>query len=62
VIRALAPYAKAVVAALGAGLTAAAGFWGTDSTLGKFIVIALAVVTAVGVYAVPNWARPAESP
>jgi hypothetical protein len=62
VIRGLAPYAKTVVAAVGAGLTAAAGFWGTDTTLGRFIVIGLAVVTAVGVYAVPNRARPAESP
>lgn len=47
-------YAKAIVAALGAGLTAAAGIVTADSTAGKIITIALAMLTVVGTYLVPN--------
>lgn len=50
-------YAKAIVAALGAGLTAASGIVAKDSAAGQVITVALAVITAASVYAVPN-ARP----
>lgn len=47
-------YAKAVAAVIGAGVTAALGIWGPDSSAGQFLVVAAALCTAVGVYLVPN--------
>jgi len=47
---------KAVVAIVGGGLTVAAGIY-TTGTLGHVLAIALATVTAAGVYFTPN-ARP----
>ncbi|OLE29606.1 MAG: hypothetical protein AUG44_03400 [Actinobacteria bacterium 13_1_20CM_3_71_11] len=41
-------YAKAVVAAVGAGVLAAEAFWGPDTTAGRVLIIASAVLT-VGV-------------
>lgn len=43
---------KAIIAILGGGLTVAASFY-TTGTLGHVLAIALAMVTAAGVY----WAR-----
>jgi len=43
-------YAKAVVAAVLAGLETASGFWPGN----HWVSIGIAVVTVVGVYAVPN--------
>jgi len=47
-------YAKAIVAVIGAALTAASTFVAPGSTWGHIVTIALAAVTAAGVYAVPN--------
>ena len=52
-------WAKAVVAAVGAGVLAAEAFWGPDTTAGKLLVIASAVLTVFGVWAAP---RPPDSP
>jgi hypothetical protein len=49
-------YAKALVAVLGAALTAASGL-GIGGGWGQVITVALVAVTAAGVYLVPN-ARP----
>jgi len=46
--------AKAVVAILGAGVTAALGIWGPDTSVGRVLVIVAAICTAAGVYLVPN--------
>ena len=48
---------KAIVAVLGAGLTAAAGL-GLTGTAQQLITIALALVTAAGVYGVRNGDKP----
>lgn len=47
-------YSKAIIAVVGAGLTAATGLVAPDSTWGHIITIALAIATAAGVYLVPN--------
>ncbi len=54
----VAEYAKFVVAVIGAGLTAALQFAAPTTVEFKWITIALAVVTAIAVYFVPN--APAE--
>jgi hypothetical protein len=56
----LAPYAKAIVAILGAGITAALGIWGPDTKVGMVLTILAAMITAASVYAVPN--TPADTP
>jgi hypothetical protein len=48
---------KAVVAIVGGGLTVAAGIY-TTGTLGHVLAIALATVTAAGVYFTPNARAP----
>lgn len=50
----VAHYAKAFVAILGAGITAALGIVCPDDPVFAWLTIAAAVVTAAGVYAVPN--------
>lgn len=52
-------YAKALVAAAGAGVLAAEAFWGPDTTAGRVLIIASAVLTVFGVWAAP---RPPEPP
>lgn len=47
-------YAKAIIAALGAALTAVSGIVGEDSTTGRVITIILAIITTLSVYLVPN--------
>jgi hypothetical protein len=54
----VAEYAKFIVAVIGAGLTAALQFAAPDTSEFKWLTIALAVVTAIAVYVVPN--APAE--
>ena len=51
-------YAKAIMAAIGAAITAAAGLVAADSTVGKVLTVAAAAVTVLGVYLVPNAAPP----
>lgn len=53
----MARYAKAIVAIVGAALTASTAFWGTDTTAGRVIAVVLALLTATGVWAVPNRSR-----
>lgn len=48
------PYAKAIVAVLGAGITAALSIITPDTDLYNVLTIVAAMVTAFGVYAVPN--------
>ena len=48
---------KAIVAVLGGALTVAAGFY-SSGTLGHVLAIALAVVTAAGVYGARNGDKP----
>jgi len=47
-------YRKAIVAALGAGVTAALGIWGPDTKVGQVLTVVSAALTALSVYAVPN--------
>ena len=47
-------YAKAIVAIIGAGITAALGLIAPDTDLFTVLTIASAMVTAFGVYAIPN--------
>jgi hypothetical protein len=47
-------YAKFVVGVIGAGLTAALQFAAPDTNEFKWLTIAIAVVTAITVYFVPN--------
>jgi len=56
-MKSLSPYAKTVAAVVGAGLTAASGIVAPQSTWGHVLTVALVMVTAASVYAVPN-ARP----
>lgn len=51
-------YAKAVVAIIGAGITAALGIIAPDTDLFTVLTIASAMVTAAGVYLVPNAPAP----
>lgn len=46
--------AKAVVAIIGAGATAALGIWGPDTTVGQVLTVLVALCTAGAVYLVPN--------
>ncbi len=47
-------YAKALVAAVGAAITAALGIIPSDSAWGKALTIAAAALTTIGVYLTPN--------
>lgn len=47
-------YAKAVAALVGSVATALTGLCAADSTVGRVLVVVLAVATAVATYAVPN--------
>lgn len=47
-------YAKAIVAIIGAGITSALTFAVKDSPEFMWLTIASSVVTAIGVYFVPN--------
>lgn len=47
-------YAKAIIAILGAGITAALGIIAPDTDLFNVLTVAAAVVTAAGVYLIPN--------
>jgi len=47
-------YAKAIVATIGAGVTAALGLVTPDDPAYMWLVIASAMLTAVAVYVVPN--------
>lgn len=51
-------YAKAIIAILGAGITAALGIVSPDTDLFNVLTIAAAVVTAAGVYLIPNGEKP----
>lgn len=53
-MEAIAPYAKFVVAILGAGTTAALGLIGPGTDLFIVLTVLSAMLTAAGVYAVPN--------
>ncbi len=46
-------YAKAIVAILGAGVTAALGIW-TSGEVANVLTIVSALLTAAGVYLIPN--------
>jgi len=46
--------AKAYTALLGSILTALLGVYGPETTVGQVLTVALAVVTAVATWAVPN--------
>lgn len=48
------PYAKFIVAVLGAGVTSALSLADPGTDVFKYLTIASAVLTAVAVYAVPN--------
>ena len=50
----LLPYAKFVVAIIGAGITSALTVVGPDEPLFKILTVASAICTAIAVYAVPN--------
>lgn len=47
-------YAKAIVAIAGAAVTAALGIFPANSTTWTILTIVAAVLTATGVYLVPN--------
>lgn len=47
-------YYKAIVAVLGAGVTAALGIVPPDSSLWQTLTVVSALLTAAAVYAVPN--------
>jgi hypothetical protein len=47
-------YRKLVAALVGAAATAALQFWGPDTSVGRWLTIAVALATALGVFAVPN--------
>lgn len=50
----VAPYLKAVVAIIGAGITAALGLVAPDTDLFTVLTVLAAMSTAAGVYLVPN--------
>jgi hypothetical protein len=50
----IAPYRKFVVAAVGAALTWAIATYANDPDINKWLSLASAVLTALGVYQVPN--------
>jgi len=50
----IAAYAKFIVAVVGAGITSALQFAAPDTNEFKWLTIALAVVTAIAVFFVPN--------
>lgn len=50
----LAPYRKFVVAAVGAALTWGVATYANDPDVSKWLSLATAVFTALGVYQVPN--------
>ena len=50
----LKPYLKAVVAAVGSAATWAVGTFAPDSKVALIATAVLAILTAAGVYAVPN--------
>lgn len=47
-------YAKAIIAIIGAGVTAALGIFPAQTSTWTALTIASAVLTAAGVYLVPN--------
>lgn len=56
----LAPYAKFVVAVMGAGVTSALALTPSDDPLFKLLTIASSVITALGVYFTPNQSEAAS--
>lgn len=52
------PYAKAIVAIIGATVTAALGIVPPHSTTWEILTVLAAAVTAAGVYLVPNAPKP----
>lgn len=50
----LAPYAKFVVAVIGAGVVSALALTAPDDPMFKLLTIASSVITAIGVYFTPN--------
>jgi hypothetical protein len=48
------PYFKAIVAAVGAVAATVLQIWGPEGTAGQVATIVVAVLTAAGVYQVPN--------
>lgn len=48
--------AKFLVAVAGAGVTSALTIWGPETSAGQVLVVVAAVLTAIGVWAVPNQA------
>lgn len=55
-----AQYLKAIIAIVGAGITAALGIVSPDTDLFSALTIAAAVLTAAGVYFAPNDPMPGE--
>lgn len=49
--------AKFLTAVVGAGVTSALTIWGPETGAGRVLVVISAVLTAVGVWAVPNVAE-----
>ncbi len=50
----MSPYAKTITAVIGAAVTAALGTVPEDSTVFTTLTVIAAVLTALGVYTVPN--------
>jgi hypothetical protein len=61
-LTALRPYAKGIVAGVGAVATVLIEMYGADSTAGKIAGIVIAALTVAGVYRVPNTPAPVEKP
>ena len=53
-MNAVLPYLKSYAALVGAICTALLGIYGPETEVGHWLTVALAVVTAVSVWAVPN--------
>lgn len=53
-IEAIKPYRKFIVAAIGAALTWAVATYANDPEVSKWLSLATAMATALGVYQVPN--------
>jgi len=52
------PYAKGIVAIIGAAVTAALGIVPPHTTTWQILTVLAAAVTAAGVYVVPNTPKP----
>ena len=55
------PYAKGIVAVIGVAVTAALGIIPANTITWQVLTVVSAVVTAVGVYLIPNTPTPAAA-